>query len=45
MLSAEEIRGAGLLSPEAIEDLSRRTLAADRPTTSLQQARDMLVTR
>jgi hypothetical protein len=39
----EGAKGAGLLSPGAIEDLLRRTLAADR-LTHLQQARDALVT-
>ena len=39
----EGAKGAGLLPPGAIEDLLRRTLAADR-LTRLQQARDALVT-
>ena len=38
---AEEAKGAGLLSAEAIEDLLRTKLMADR-LTRLQQARDLL---
>jgi hypothetical protein len=41
---AEEARNAGLLSPEAMEDLLRSKLVADR-LRHLQQARDKLVTR
>ena len=41
---AEEARNAGLLSPEAMEDLLRSKLVADR-LRRLQQARDKLVTR
>jgi hypothetical protein len=41
---AEEAKGAGLLSPEAIEDLLRSKLAADR-LTRLQQARELLTAR
>jgi len=38
---AEEAKGAGLLSAEAIEDLLRTKLMTDR-LTRLQQARDLL---
>jgi hypothetical protein len=41
---AEEAKGAGLLSPEAIEDLLRSKLASDR-LRRLQQARDQLSAR
>jgi len=41
---AEEAKGAGLLSPEAIEDLLRSKLASDR-LKRLQQARDRLSAR
>ena len=41
---AEEAKVAGLLSPEAIEDLLRSKLASDR-LKRLQQARDRLAAR
>ena len=41
---AEEAKGAGLLFPEAIEDLLRCKLASDR-LKRLQQARDRLSAR
>ena len=41
---AEEAKVAGLLSPEAIEDLLRSKLASDR-LQRLQQARDRLAAR
>ena len=41
---AEEARNAGLLSPEAMEDLLRSKLVADR-LRRLQQAREKLVAR
>jgi len=41
---AEEAKAAGLLSPEAIEDLLRSKLASDR-LKRLQQARDRLSAR
>jgi len=41
---AEEAKGAGLLSPEAIEDLLRSKLASDR-LKRLQQAHDRLSAR
>jgi hypothetical protein len=41
---AEEAKGAGFLSPEAIEDLLRCKLASDR-LKRLQQARDQLSAR
>lgn len=40
----EEAKGAGLLSPEAIADLLRHKLAADR-LTRLQHARERLAAR
>jgi hypothetical protein len=41
---AEEVKSAGLLSPDVIEDLLQSKLAADR-MRRLQQGRNLLVTR